>query len=94
MVNELMDGVQMDFIRAGEKVIRYAVLCVACDIPAGRKMCGFLGHSAKYGCSRCLKPFPGTVGSMDYSGFSVDTWPPRTGRMQKRKACEIKNATT
>ena len=50
MVNELLDlwdGVQMDIIKAGEKVVWCAVLCTACDIPAGRKMCGFLGHSAK-----------------------------------------------
>ena len=97
MVNELLDlwdGVQMDIIKAGEKVVRCAVLCTACDIPAGRKMCGFLGHSAKYGCSHCLKPSPGTVGCMDYSGFSVDTWPPRTGRRHRKKARELKNATT
>lgn len=36
---------------------RLALMCVACDIPAARKVCGFLGHSANLGCSRCLKFF-------------------------------------
>lgn len=51
------------------KIIRYALLCVACDLPAGRKACGFLSYNAKLGCSRCWKIFSGSVGSMDFSGF-------------------------
>lgn len=31
--------------------VRAAPLCCAADIPAARKLCGFLGHSAKRGCS-------------------------------------------
>ena len=27
------------------------------DLPAGRKLCGFLSYKAHYGCSRCLKFF-------------------------------------
>ena len=33
--------------------IQAAVLCFASDIPAARKLCGFLGHSATRGCSHC-----------------------------------------
>ena len=36
-------------------VIRGALLAVSCDIPATRKVCGFCGHSATMGCSKCLK---------------------------------------
>ena len=43
-------------------LVRCALLCVACDIPASRKVCGFLGHSAFRGYSKCLKEFPGSVG--------------------------------
>jgi hypothetical protein len=32
---------------------RVALLAVACDVPAGRKVCGFIGHSSHRGCSRC-----------------------------------------
>ena len=44
--------------------IRSALLCVACDIPAGRKTCGF---SSRFGCSRCWKKFSGTIGNMHYT---------------------------
>ncbi|XP_058880312.1 uncharacterized protein LOC131737148 [Acipenser ruthenus] len=55
-----------------------ALLAVACDIPACRKVCGFLGHAANRGCSECWKLFPGQVGQKDYSGFARDAWPQRT----------------
>ena len=34
--------------------IRAAVICCASDIPATRKLCGFVGYSAKLGCSKCF----------------------------------------
>ena len=37
--------------------LKAGLLCVACDIPAARKVCGFLGHMAKLGCSKCTKEF-------------------------------------
>lgn len=55
------------------KVVRCALLCASCDLPAGRKLCGFLSYSAHNGCSRCKKTFLGTPGEMDYSGFDRDT---------------------
>ena len=53
--------------------MRCALLCASCDIPAGRKACGFLSHSAKRGCSRA-KVFGGTFGDIDYSGFDRSLW--------------------
>ena len=48
--------------------IKVALSCVACDIPATKKICGFLSHSAKLGCNKCLKEFPATSpGCHDYS---------------------------
>ena len=46
---------------------RLALMCVACDIPAARKVCGFMGHSANLGCSRCLKFFPTVSDKKDYT---------------------------
>ena len=40
-------------------LVRGALICAACDIPAARKVCGFKGHNANHGCSKCLKFFPG-----------------------------------
>ena len=53
-------------------------MCVSCDLPAGREICGFLGHSTRLGCSRCYKEFFGGAGTMDYSGFDRQNWRPRT----------------
>ena len=58
-----------------EKMVKCAFLCISCDLPAVRKTCGFLSHSAALGCSKCMKKFPGTVGSMNYSGFNRSEWP-------------------
>ena len=66
------DGVELNvpFLQC-RKLIRCALLCVACDIPAGRKVWGVLSHNSHLGCSRCLKQFTGTVGSMNFSGFAL-----------------------
>ena len=65
---------------------RLCIACVTCDIPAMRKICGFLGHSANLGCSRCLKEFPknGFGDKSDYSGFDKDQWVPRSLRRHKK----------
>ena len=65
-VNTLVDelkalwrGVKVKTKRAptqGAKV-RAALICCAADIPAARKLCGFVGHSANLGCSHCHKFF-------------------------------------
>ena len=73
------------------KVIRCALLCVACDVPAGRKVCGFLSHNAHLGCSQCFKRFSGTVGAMNYSG---DSWPARSGPRHAKDACSLLNMRT
>ena len=47
---------------AGERIhvnIKAALLCISTDIPAVRKVCGFLGHAARLGCSKCTKEFEG-----------------------------------
>ena len=76
--------------------IQAAVLCFASDIPAARKLCGFLGHSAKRGCSHCYKEFPGGFGEQrDYSGFDDrEQWPKRTSEQHRRDAYRVKNCTS
>ena len=56
MVEELKEiwgrGIQLyTFESPSFKLLfRIALMCVACDIPAARKLCGFKGHNANYGC--------------------------------------------
>ena len=59
--------------------IRAAISCLACDVPAARKVGGFVGHNANKGCNKCLKEFPvETFGeNPDYSGFKKSEWEPR-----------------
>jgi len=97
LVEELLDlwsGVKFSIQTSSsviEETVRCALLCIACDLPAVRKVCGFLGHSARLGCSKCSKEFPGEPGCMDYSGFDRSKWPPRTDREHREKLCKIKN---
>ena len=74
------------------ELVRCALLCVACDLPAGRKLCGFLGHSAKFGCSKCLKAFPGSVGTMNYSGFDRWQWPQRNNSTHRENVQKVLQA--
>jgi len=76
-------------------LFRIALMCVACDIPAARKCCGFKGHSANLGCSRCLKVFPGSVGNKNFGGFDRERWPKRKLE-EHRSTCAalLKCATT
>ena len=66
------------------KVVRSAIICCSCDLPAGRKLCGFLGHSAHLGCSKCTKFFPSGERGLDFSGFQRERWIPRTNTSHRR----------
>ena len=47
------DGIQVPLNKIEGSMtvtVRLALNCVACDIPATRKACGFLGHRATLGC--------------------------------------------
>ena len=80
----LWDGVPFSTCDNGTQVIRCALLCIGCDLPAGRKACGFLSHSANLGCSRCYCNFgTGIFGKQDYSGFNRANWPPRTNTQHR-----------
>lgn len=72
-----------------------AVLCVSLDTPTTGKICGFKGHSAVFGCSRCLKKFPGSFGEKrDYSGFDRNLWKSRTNQDHRRAALKISKCKT
>lgn len=98
LVSELLDfrkGVPMQVHGKTEiQKIRCAVLCVAADMPASRKACGLFGHSATLGSSRCKKEFSGSVGTMDYSGFDLESWPLRSKANHRTSIDLILQATT
>lgn len=88
-LNMIWNGIT---IKPNKLTVRAALLCVACDLPATRKVCGFTGHASSHGCSKCTKVFVGVVGQMDYSGF--EAFPPRTNGQHRQQAQHILNQTT
>lgn len=72
--------------------VRAALLSVVCDIPGLAKVAGYLGHSARLGCAKCLKPFPTAhFGEKpDFSGFNRDQWPKRDTPTHRRLANQYK----
>lgn len=66
-------------INGEHKVVRAAVSCLSCDVPAARKVGGFVGFRGKRGCSKCFKEFKvANFGDYpDYSGFVKSHWEPR-----------------
>ena len=72
--------------------MRAALLCVASDSPASRKMSGFLAHSALLRCIKCKKVFKGKVGEKDYSGFRFSDFVPRAKAEHNRDARKVSEA--
>ena len=88
-------GVEMYIKSLSRSVlVRCALLCVACDVPASRKVCGFLGHSAVHGCSKCMKEFPGKIGHRDYSGFDRSQWKERSLEEHWKNVAAIRQCKT
>ena len=78
-------------VRSGSYVHRKLVRC---DLPAGRKLCGFLGHSAHLGCSKCKKYFPSSNHGLDFSGFKRDTWIKRTNESHRSDVAKLSGCKT
>ena len=95
-LKQLWQGVIMQSASDTLVVVRAALICTACDIPASRKVSGFLGHNALRGCSRCLKPFPTTLfgEKPDYTGFDRALWEPRSNESHRLHAQMHKESNT
>lgn len=74
--------------------IRAASLNTECDLPASRKINGFTSHVSYRGCPKCDRSFGVSKnGTIDYSGFDVDSWMSRTKEMNMKDAQKWKAAT-
>ena len=101
MVDELLDlwnGIQLECSTStlGIRTVRVALALISSDIPATRKICGFYGFNALYGCSKCMKQFPKSsfASPPNFSGFDRDTWLVRDLKLHHTKALEAKHART
>ena len=91
---QLWEGIVIKTNHNQEIKIRGALLCTTSDLPATRKLCGFAGHSASIGCSKCLKQFPNRGDKLDYSGYEREQWPKRDLEAHRRAAEEYRKAKT
>lgn len=80
----LWDGISFETHAHGKQTMYGALLCIGCDLPAGRKTCGFLSYVANLGCSRCYCNFgTGIFGKQNYSGFDRNNWTMRTNKKHR-----------
>ena len=100
LVDELVilwnDGIKLrhDGSAFVAETFRACLLCVACDIPASRKVCGFTGHNSSHGCNKCTKVFvTGTINEKtDFSGF--EPCPLRNILDHRRQVSDVQSQTT
>lgn len=93
---ELWKGVQLQLPGCGETALfRCALLGVACDLPAARKVCGFLSFSANLGCSRCFEKFGRGFSRKNYYGnFERDNWEMRSNSRHRSDVNKLFKCTT
>lgn len=74
---------------------RCALLGVACDLPAARKVCGFLSFSANLGCSRCYQQFSRGFGNRNcYDDFNRSEWELRTNARHRSDVDNLRNCSS
>ena len=99
IVDDLLElwhrGIVVDLPVTGIATIKCALTCIACDIPAARKVSGFIGHSGCLGCSKCKKEFKSMdIGKLDYSGFDRNNWPSRSDQQHRNDVKRILSCTS
>lgn len=100
LVDELLSlysGVQMKTLNNPKGImVNGALLLVACDIPACRKVCGFTSHASANACNKCNQKFKKVNGLFDFSeGYeNFDRWQLRTKEGNRADAERWLNART
>ena len=67
--------------------VHVCLICGTCDVPAIRKVCGFVGHKARLGCSKCLCEFNHLQGGGLQCSGNLGEWELRNLK-QHRQRCE------
>ncbi|XP_048255122.1 uncharacterized protein LOC125381851 [Haliotis rufescens] len=89
----LWNGVLMEVQGSSASVsVKMALMCASADIPAARKLCGFMGHGATQGCSHCTKPL-WSNGIRDCGLPNLVQWPSRNREDHLRCASKASAAT-
>ncbi|KAG1609946.1 hypothetical protein G6F46_010396 [Rhizopus delemar] len=98
-LNTLYEGMMMPTYqyRNGE-MVRVALMSVNCDVPAARKVAGFMGQSAHKACNKCSTVFSRiSTGANStkpgFSDFDDEHWILRNNTQQRQEAYASLNAT-
>lgn len=89
-----VNGMDMKNDKGITVTVRVALGSVNCDIPASRKVVGFLNHRAALGCNKCLKKFTTTLSQTNYSGFQRQSWTMRNNEQHRRDCKYLERAKT
>lgn len=86
-LKEFWSGVNVTLPSGNNVTVRVCLICVTCDVPAVRKVCGFVGHKARLGCSKCLCEFNHLQGGGLQCSGNLGEWDLRNLK-QHRQQCE------
>ena len=86
-LKEFWSGVNVMLPSGNNVTVRVCLICVTCDVPAIRKVCGFVGHKARLGCSKCLCEFNHLQGGGLQCSGNLGEWELRNLK-QHRQRCE------
>ena len=70
-------------------LVRCALLCATCNLPAARKLCGFLFYNAHQCCSCCTKSF-----IHGFSRFDRENWLKRSRSIHLEVVSKIRKCST
>lgn len=95
-LTHLWQGILMESPQNMKVLVRAGLICIACDIPAARKVSGFAGPQATLGCSKCSLSFPTAAfgEKPDYSEFDRSKWEPRNNEDHIRTASKYRSCRT
>ena len=97
LINDMLDSWEHGILfnhtalHPAGRVVRSAVACVVCDLPAARKTAQMAAHSSHFYCSICHCNNPKTLGRTD---FDSDCWKLRDKDTLRRQAEAYKNASS
>ena len=77
-LKDLWNGISISVPQFGKIKIRCILLGVCCNLPAGRKVCRFLGRNVNKCCTECYSTFSEAFGKSNFSNFNRDSWNSRT----------------
>lgn len=91
-LNLLSRGFQISPANKDPVFVKVLLLCASSDIPAARKLAGFMGHAAIKGCSLCTISFQDNSGNRYCGPVDNNKWQKRTRDEHIRQAERGKNA--